>query len=206
MSFKIPFTQPLLFLFSCLLITACTHSGTDVLKKDYNPNTDARIRVYGQNGNPTIMHVGIDCATNPKGSEINIGGALDDAFDSFLGRSHNESIGIAQTEISANVADRSGMLSQAFYRELIIPANKPVNIRPGVEEVGRKFVINGIPVYNNTCKTTTISFIPQAGKDYEAVGLRQGAGCHFFISEITNEAGAISEIRTLDNQPPFSCE
>lgn len=205
MQTKLLFKQTSLSLLALLLVTACGGSGTDMLKKDFNPNTDARIRVYGQNGNPTIMNVGIDCATNPKGTKINVGGGLGEALGSLVGSTSNESIGIPQTEVSTKLADKDGILSKAFYRELIIPANKPVNISPGLQKVGSEFHIGHIPIFDNTCKTTTISFTPEAGKDYEAVGLRKGGGCNFFISEITTEAGQLSEIRTLENQAPYKC-
>ncbi|MBV7433514.1 hypothetical protein KRX19_00600 [Cardiobacteriaceae bacterium TAE3-ERU3] len=198
--------QAALSIFSALLITACGGSGADMLKKDYDPTTDARIRVYGQNGNPTILNVGIDCATNPKGIKINVGGGFGEALGSMVGSTSNESIGIPQTEVSTKLSAKDGILSKAFYRELIIPANKPVNVRPGLQKVGTEVHIGNIPVFDNTCKTTTISFTPKPGKDYEAVGLRQGGGCNFFVSEITTEAGQLSEIRTLETQAPYKCD
>ena len=132
MSHKLPFKYTVLTIttFSALLISACGGSDTDMLKKDYDPMTDARIRVYGQNGNPTILNVGIDCATNPKGSQINIGGSLSDALGSFVGSTNNESIGIPQTEISTKLSDKDGILSKAFYRERKPNVSAPSRKKP----------------------------------------------------------------------------
>lgn len=146
---------------------------------EYNPNNQARIRLFGQNGKPTIMSSGIDCKVGNKGEEVNIGGSMGDAFGSLLGSAKNVSLGIPQTEATKTISEQNGMLSKAIYKEFVIPANKPVNIRSAF--IGLSNVLYGkgviITQYEGNCKSKTISFVPQAGKDYEVISLQRGENC-----------------------------
>lgn len=145
----------------------------------YDPNNQARIRLFGQNGRPTIMISGIDCNVGNKGEEVNIGGSMGDAFGSLLGSAKNVSLGMPQTEATKTISEQNGMLSKAIYKEFDILANKPVNIRSAF--IGLSNVLHGkyvtITQYEGNCKSKTISFVPQAGKDYEVISLQRGEKC-----------------------------
>lgn len=60
-------TQISLLLFS---ISGLLFAAND---QSYDPNKDARIRLFGQNGKPTLMTSDINCETAPKGQKVNVG-------------------------------------------------------------------------------------------------------------------------------------
>jgi hypothetical protein len=146
---------------------------------EYNPNNQARIRLFGQNGRPTIMVSGIDCKAGNKGEEVNIGGSMGDAFGSLFGSAKNVSLGIPQTEATKTISEQNGILSKAIYKEFAIPANKPVNIRSafiGLSNVSHGKYVTIVQDEGN-CNSKTVSFVPEAGKDYEVISLQKGEKC-----------------------------
>ncbi|MBR3482756.1 MAG: hypothetical protein IKH45_07760 [Neisseriaceae bacterium] len=158
-----------LFVISSLLLLAACSSNAPVTQTqtsvNYNPENQARVRLYGQNGHPTVAWYGIDCDSERlrRGIKINVGGGgVGQAFSSFIGTVKSESIGIPETEISRNVGQQNGILSKAFFQEIAVPAGLPINVQSS-------FVIMG-SAYNKRCRTKIGSFIPEAGKDYEIVG------------------------------------
>ena len=89
----------LLYLSSLILLAACT-SNAPVHQKSsagYDSQSQARIRLYGQNGKPSYAYTNVDCESNPKGTKIGVGGSLGDAFGSLVGASSSQSMGIPKT-------------------------------------------------------------------------------------------------------------
>ena len=164
----------LLYLSSLVLLAACT-SNAPVHQKSsagYDSQSQARIRLYGQNGKPSYAYTGIDCDTNRKGTKIGVGGSLGDAFGSLVGASSSQSMGIPETEISKNVGKMNGIASRAFFREFAVPAGKPVNAQTFY--IGLTNTLHTpthtIIQYEGSCSSNIASFVPQAGHDYEIVG------------------------------------
>ena len=131
----------------------------------YDSQSQARIRLYGQNGKPSHAYTGIDCDTNRKGTKIGVGGSLGDAFGSLVGASSSQSMGIPETEISKNVGKMNGLASRAFFREFAVPAGKPVNAQTfyiGLTNTLRSPTLT-VTQYEGSCSSNIASFVPQAG-------------------------------------------
>ena len=126
-------------------------------KTMYDAHQDARIRLYGQNQKPTILKY----EHHGKKEKINVGGGASDAFSSFIGTVKNQSIGIAQTEMSQSLKDHNGIFSKIFYKEFIIPSAHPVSIKNGF--IGLTNVldhsINTTVQYGGTCTSSELTFI-----------------------------------------------
>ncbi|MBR5940286.1 MAG: hypothetical protein IKZ88_03435 [Neisseriaceae bacterium] len=170
---------------SLLLLVACSSNAPVVTQTNtqYNPENQARVRLYGQNGHPTIAWYGIDCEDRrqSRGTKINVGGGTKKAFSSFVGTVKSESIGIPETETSRNVGQQNGVLSRAFFQEIAVPAGLPMNVQSS-------FVIMG-STYNKRCRTKIGSFVPEAGKDYEIVGTvgERKEWCSLAAFEVTQD-------------------
>lgn len=173
-----------LFVISSLLLLAACSSNAPVTQTqtsvNYNPENQARVRLYGQNGHPTIAWYGIDCEDRrqSRGTKINVGGGKK-AFSSFVGTVKSESIGIPETEISRNVGQQNGMLSKAFFQEIAVPAGLPMNVQSSLVIMGSTFDVR--------CRTKIGSFIPEAGKDYEVVGVVGDKKCGIAAFEIAQD-------------------
>ena len=182
------------FLVSVLVImlSGCVTTELPDASQHYNPNESARIRLFGQNGRPSIMVVQIGQGADAKSVEVNVGGGLGDAFGSLLRMSKNESIGIAETESTRNLASRDGILSKAFYREFVIPAGKRVEVRNafiGLTNVDSNPATGRTIVqWQGNCTSDTVFFTPQAGKDYE-VGFIDAKTCTAMVFEVQTIGG-----------------
>lgn len=163
-----------------VLITGC--QTTKVSEKAYSATTDSRIRLYGQNQKPTILEYRKD----GKKEKINVGGEAGDAFSSLVGTVKNQSIGIAQTDMSKNLKENNGILSKIFYKEFIIPAGYPVFIRNafnGLTNVSQSPTRTTVQ-YEGACTSSGLTFTPRAGKDYEAVPKYNSSSCGLDILEV----------------------
>ena len=193
------------YLSSLILLAACT-SNAPVHQKSsagYDSQSQARIRLYGQNGKPSYAYTGIDCDTNRKGTKIGVGGSLGDAFGSLVGASSSQSIGIPETEISKNVGKMNGLASRAFFREFAIPAGKPVNAQTfyiGLTNTLRSPTLT-VTQYEGSCSSNIASFVPQAGHDYEIVGSK-GRSCGVSVFEV----GAQGELTPVAVEPAVRCQ
>lgn len=176
-----------------IMLSGCVTTELPTASQAYNPNDSARIRLFGQNQKPTIMIVQTGQDTDSKSVTVNVGGGAGDAFGSMLGMVKNESIGIAKTENTRNLASQNGILSKAFYREFVIPAGKPVKIRTafiGLANVNQMPAVGTAINYNQgSCVSDTVSFIPQAGKDYEVGSYKNGNSCSVIVFNIQTVKG-----------------
>ena len=179
---------------SCLvLITGC--QTTKVSEKSYSATSDARIRLYGQNQKPSIM----EYIQDGKKVKINVGGQAGDAFSSLVGTVKNQSIGIAQTDMSNNMKDYNGVLSKIFYKEFVIPAGKPVSIKNsfiGLTNVSQSPTSSTVQ-YQGSCTSAGLTFTPKAGKDYEAVPKNDSSSCGLVILEV-DQKGNTAKIELIN--------
>ncbi|QNX59512.1 hypothetical protein [Acinetobacter seifertii] len=163
-----------------ILATGCQTSK--ISASGYSVNSDSRIRLYGQNQKPMIL----EYIKNGKKEKINVGGQASDAFSSLIGTVKNQSIGIAQTQMSKSLKDHNGVFSKIFYKEIVIPAGSPVSIRGafiGLTNVSESSTRTTIQ-YEGTCTSSGLTFIPKAGKDYEIVPKYNSSSCGLTLLEV----------------------
>ena len=174
-------------------LSGCASTQLPGADQNYDPSASARIRLFGQNGMPTVMKVQTDQKANGGEIEINVGGSLGDAFGSLMGTVSNQSIGIPETENTQNLKEMNGILSKAFYREFVIPAGKQVKVRNafiGLSATSYASVGNmNMTHYQKSCNGESVKFTPQAGKDYEVGSYLQGRSCFVMVFEIRSDAG-----------------
>lgn len=198
------------------LILSCSSMAFAEIALPTMPDNTARIRLFGQNQRPTIAHVGIDCNNNAKGTKINIGGGLGDAFSSFVGVAKNTSLGLAETPASHSIKNRNGILSKAFYKELVVPAGLPLNAYAAYIDLGVSYSNTVVSAQSSSSVTYTtytysrapnsstskvISFVPEAGHDYEVLSLGSPRNEYIVVTDITTPA--FTSIATSD---AFSCK
>lgn len=183
---------------ACFLAACATNAPVEHQANDYNPTTQARIRLYGQNQKPTLMISNIDCANNYGGKKVNVGGSMSDAFTSMTGIAKNSSIGIPPTEASRNIGKNNGLLSRALFREFAIDANKPVNLKASYIGLTTSYdtPTSHVIMQESSCHSPVASFVPQAGHDYEVIGL-SGNGCNVAVYDI-GKNGATQPVAVQD--------
>ncbi|QXZ08997.1 hypothetical protein KUF54_13225 [Comamonas sp. Y33R10-2] len=181
----------LLSVFLPLVVVAagCANTQVPASYQKNHPDDSARIRLYGQNGKPTIMILQKESDADNKTVEVNVGGGLGDAFGSLVGGVKSESIGIAETENSKNIKDKNGILSKAFYREFLIPAGKSVQVRSSYIGMANHAPGSSFIYKEGSCSSNLVKFTPQAGKDYEVISFANGRACSVSVVEIQQQAG-----------------
>ncbi|WP_051094350.1 hypothetical protein [Bordetella sp. FB-8] len=182
------------FVFSFLL-AGCVTTEMPADTQHYNPETSARIRLFGQNGKPTIMTVQIGQGSDAKTEKVNVGGGIGDAFGSLLGMSKNDSIGIPATANTQNLSAQNGILSKAFYREFVIPAGKPVKVNNayiGLGSITQLAQGGTLYFHEGDCASNVVRFTPQAGHDYEVGSYLNSNGCSVVIFNIKTTNGKVS--------------
>ncbi|UOO88492.1 hypothetical protein LVJ82_13590 [Vitreoscilla massiliensis] len=162
----------------------------------------ARIRLFGQNGHASVAHVGIDCSSNVRGTKINVGGTLGQAFGSLVGASKNTSLGLAATPATENLKQRNGILSKAFYKEIVVPAGLPLNANSSANIMGTSALNPGVNyvVKDRNYVAGTVSFIPEAGHDYEILSLHEGRKVFIVVNDITH-----GDMVSVTTQPAYTC-
>lgn len=177
-------------IFSIILISACSSAPTiNHLNIDYQAGSQARLRLYGQNGNPTV----ISYKHENKNTKINVGGSLGDAFGSFLGAKKSESIGMPATEISEKLASKNAWLSRAFFREITVPANVEIIVDAAViplANIEKNPYTGKATITQASGCSSKFKFITQASTDYEVAS----NGCTVMVYEIRRSLAGIELI------------
>ncbi|GHU14180.1 hypothetical protein FACS189441_3240 [Betaproteobacteria bacterium] len=195
-----------LCIFSALLTACASQQTQDVsasVSVSYDPAHYARIRLFGQNQRPSVMNVGKDCATGAKGYKVNVGGGFGDAFKSFAGAASNKSLGIPETESTRQLSARDGLLSKAFYQEFVIPAGTLVRVRASyiglttTSSSPREIIISR----EKSSTSRDVPFVPQAGKDYEAISTRQNNKEFVWIYEVKTDG----TLQPIPEKQPEAC-
>lgn len=177
-----------IFLVSAMILgtTACVSTELSNQNAPYDASKDARIRLYGQNGRPSFLTVNID----GKKEKVTVGGGLGQAFSSMVGAKGNESIGMPETELSKDPSAHSKFLSGIFFKEFVIPANNEISVTNEIIQLDHTHThytaaekITTI-VKGKNCKGNTVTFIPEAGKDYEVAPISSDRECGVTVYEI----------------------
>lgn len=100
---------------AALLLSGCVNTELSNAGKAYNPQTDARIRLYGQNGRYTEMEV----KQNGKTEKVNVGGGWGQSFSSMLYLKSNESLGMPDSEASKNQANSITLVQVLSLKSLL---------------------------------------------------------------------------------------
>ncbi|QMT39606.1 hypothetical protein [Neisseria shayeganii] len=199
--------KPFLALSVCTRLTACAANAPVVQTETrYDPATQARVRLYGQNQKPARLVSGIDCEHNRRGTAVSVGRSLGDAFSSFAGTAQSSSIGIPETEISRHISERNGLMSRAVFREYVVAAGKPANVQSsyiGLTHSNRPanpMAESYLVMKEGSCHSQLASFVPQAGRDYEVVGAT-GRACGVAVFEVAADGST----QAVALQDAFRC-
>ncbi len=163
---------------AALLLSGCVNTELSNAGKAYNPQTDAHLRLYGQNGRYTEMEVKQDGKTE----KVNVGGGLGQSFGSMLYLKGNESLGMPDSEASKKPNQFNNIGSSTFFKEFVIPAG-------GAEITLKSEIVTPDNTYTDyakgikytqlgySCSGKKLTFTPQAGNDYEALPAASTAQC-----------------------------
>lgn len=194
-----------LFYLLCGLVLSGCATKEIIPAEEYDPTQHARIRIFAFNGNGAGFYVGMDCQDNPKGTHIMAGG-----LDKFLGVGQTQKrIGMTQTRAS-DIAQADNYIFSEYVIPAGKPVNIfPVltQFKNSCPTPGKPCTVTS----QNLCKRTTkpskvvaaiykiatfgiyngdgsqpgsdLSFIPEAGKQYEYIP----SGCTVNINDITEE-------------------
>ncbi len=175
--------KKLLFALLAISLSACQSTDLSIKDKSYNPSTDARVRIFGQNGRPSSMKVEI----NGQIEKITVGGSAGQAMASLLGMKGNEPIGMPETPLSKDPSQLSNIGSGAFFKEFVVPAGKEITVKNSIQTPPHKFenVATGITtVTYKHCSGNEVTFVPVAGKDYEVAPSSNLEHCGVLVYEI----------------------
>ena len=188
-------TKTTVLAFVTLSLLISTSFSQETVKADGSSNTEnaatSRLRMFGQNGASAVLFRGSACVKNFWSSDgEKASGGFGSAFSSFAGTAANTRLGIADTDTTRNLSNRDGMLSKAYFREYLIPADKPSSMRMGFRDVSSFYVANGIryDAVSASCRGA-ISFTPHAGGDYEAAFAWDGKICRLAVNQVLTKDG-----------------
>lgn len=169
---------------ACTVLLGACQSNTVVSTENYNPQTQARIRLYGQNQKPSFL----EYVHNNEKVKQNVGGSLTDAFSSFVGGTENISMGMPKTNWMNDMKEYDGILSKVFYREFLIPAGIPLHVHNAFVGLGGDYRVGKsvISHYEKSCRSRTVTFTAQAGRDYEVVPIHNSESCGVAVLDITS--------------------
>jgi len=140
----------------------------------------ARLRLFAQNGTAVSLTNEASCVA-PGG----MGEASSNLLKNLASAMHvasNETLGMPESTTTRRLSERSGVASKAYFMERAITAEMPVS-------VNFTFAAN-----NQTCPSVAVSFVPEAGGDYESK-LDVGYGyCFVSVGRIT-PSGAVVPVR-----------
>lgn len=175
---------PLFFLF-CTDDFAEESAKPDASAIEGNAPT-SRLRMFGQNGASAVLFKGSACVKSIWSEDAEVAsGGFGSAFSSFIGKVSNVSLGIAETETTRNLSQKDGILSKAYFREYVIPADKPSSMRMGFQNIGSFYVMNGVRYEGGSWSCHgAITFTPHAGEDYEAAFVLEGGVCRLSMNRV----------------------
>ncbi|MDO5686827.1 MAG: hypothetical protein Q4G42_05540 [Neisseria sp.] len=159
-----------------LLLAGCfMASKSEIVHKNtpYNPQAEAKIRIYGPYGRSIIRdYPQTSCeqwsSTKAKRAHTRMIVGLPKKI-------RNQSVGMPDTQRSVAANNDTGTVFRDTYRELVIPAGSTL-VLDGAD------VIQG-GIRKRTCRTAAV-FTPQAGKNYEASFRWLDSGCEVVVAEI----------------------
>lgn len=155
--------------------------------KVYDPSTQSRMRLYGQNGQKIWIQHAFDCDGKKEGIReyLSSNGGLN-AFKTYLRLTLNQVKGMPRTaiqkEVEGNTMSTYAMVS---YKELILNVNQPINLYGfvlGAEDRAR----TKAKIFDQ-CSDAQASFQPQAGRDYEVLGRYENNKCQFQVFDLKSK-------------------
>ncbi len=166
---------------SAVILSGCSAKAVLVEKKvNYDPKTEARIRMYYSNGNPMVKtYSKMDCATweNTKATKAQR------KMTNGLPRKtlKNVSIGMPMTERSAAALKRDDITDTDSFVEMVVDAKEKAIADAAVYDITSYSDYYRYPAYN--CRIAG-EFTPTAGKDYEITFSYGEETCHLNIVEL----------------------
>ncbi|GGY08928.1 hypothetical protein GCM10011289_09490 [Paludibacterium paludis] len=166
------------------------------------PVKTARIRLFSQNGSGMWFYRNQACYQlgffSPPNAEVV--STLGAALSSFIGTISNTRIGMPESPTTKRLSERHGLASKAFFKEYHIDAGQPLTV----------MMTSGAgPGYE--CPLSAYSFIPKAGKEYEAFldVDEEKKRCHYQIREIvasqdSTELQPVEDVKPVDVCKPSS--
>lgn len=160
---------------------ALARAATEEAAADAAPKTEnsdrigvakARVRLFQQNGLGGGLTNEAACASDS--SMEDAGSGFFKSLGSTFGIAGNTSIGMPETETSRTVSDRSKMASKAYFVEQEVSAGAPVTVDYAF----------GSPASGQSCSRINVSFIPEAGADYEVRMDVGGRFCRLIVNRI----------------------
>jgi hypothetical protein len=152
---------------------------------------ESRLRMFGQNGTMVVLFRDSSCNKGFWSSEgEKASGGFGSAFGSFIGKVSNTSLGIAETDTSRYLSAKDGMLSKAYFREYVIPANKPTTLSMRYQDITTFYHGPGISyTYTPPSCSGAIAFTPEAGEDYEAGFRWDEKTCFLSVNHVVTKDG-----------------
>lgn len=186
--FKLPKYSISANIIKLIFLSLVVFAGETSLASDSPDNSvpQARIRMYGQNQKPTNMEYSFNGHT----VKISTGDLVSCAFAFRFGRfgkPKSSSIGIPATKTLKIMRQHNRALSKLYYQEFTIPANVPVIFSNSVIDLANVNDTHGndkIVTYQPSCNGNKVTFVAQAGKDYEVIAPSTSAKCGVTIQEV----------------------
>ncbi|MFJ1520331.1 hypothetical protein ACG59Z_10665 [Acinetobacter sp. ABJ_C1_1] len=175
---------------SCFMAQKSALIKTNIV---YDEKSQSRIRLYGPYGDKLIKHYNNRTCQEWRSTA---GAAIHHRVNNGLPRKiKNISVGIPATERSLAALNDTGVMFRDSFKEYVIEANKPL-----VLDASSSIVMDS---YSKSCRIA-VSFIPKAGKNYEAAYVEQGNTCTVRVYEITNQItekklSSIQEVSQVEN-------
>ncbi|WP_025289791.1 hypothetical protein [Bibersteinia trehalosi] len=168
--------------FLVLLLSGCVNTELSTSQSQYSVENQARIRLFGQNGRPTVMEVNLA----GQKEKISVGGGMGQALSSLVGLKGNESLGMPETIFSKNPSQFSVIGSTPFFKEFIIPANAEITVNNSISTPPHKFqdAVGNVIISYAYCTGNKITFTAKAGKDYEVVPSQSSQECGVTLYEL----------------------
>ncbi|OOF68263.1 hypothetical protein [Rodentibacter caecimuris] len=177
-----------------LIISGCSARAILVNKKvDYDPTTEARIRVYQTNGNKTNRILSDTSCQDQKNIPAKARSKnpfnRENIHNGLAKRTlKNISIGMPMTERAENALKRSSFFDTDSFEEYVIEANKLA--------LARSSYFSDIGHLQTICNLGA-EFLPKAGKDYEFSYIVNGSFCQIIINELISIDKSSSQTKAI---------
>lgn len=168
--------QHLLLATLALPLSGCFMAQKSALvqsKQMYDPSSQARIRLYGSYGDTVIKHYSDRTCEDWR---TTAGSRLHHRVNNGTPRRvKNITVGIPATEQSSKTMNDTGIMWRSSFKEYVVDANKPLVLDASISVT--------MDSYSRSCRIA-LSFVPQAGKDYEADYIEENRACSIKVKEL----------------------
>lgn len=188
---------------SIFVVLSCFACASYAASKSSEGVGESRIRVFGQNGAFADLHAGSTCIKRRGGERVS--GSLGSALGSLVGNISNVSLGIPETATTRNLRLKDGIASKAYFREYVIPAGVRTSLRLGFRDVSSFYEVGNV-TYSDVSPSCSgaISFVPEAGQDYEVGFSWAGPTCQLSVNRVVQE-GADVVLLPVPVEPAPKC-